>query len=119
MQVRLYLIIDVKKNDQSEIQNLKDGQDDICGAVLDTLSQDYLSYISNLVKNNKTPLKKKNCLNVEEDQLNERNKIKKAVREEENNQSKSLPSQVKNSNTANLVLLKSGINIVKNDKQEK
>jgi hypothetical protein len=56
---------------------------------------------------------------VEEDQLNERNKIKKAVREEENNQSKSLPSQVKNSNTANLVLLKSGINIVKNDKQEK
>lgn len=33
--------------------------DEICGAVLDTLSSDYLSYISQLVKNSKTPVKKK------------------------------------------------------------
>jgi hypothetical protein len=35
---------------------LKQG-DEICGAMLDTFSDDYLSYITHLIKNTKTPNK--------------------------------------------------------------
>ncbi len=86
--------------------------------MLDTLSQDYLSYISNLVKNNKTPLKKKNSI-VEEDLLNEKNKNRKTVRDDEFNQSKSLPSHAKNGHPENSITLKSGLVIAKMDKKGK
>lgn len=48
-----------KEKTNHYIQDLKDGDDDVCGAVLDTLSADYLSYITNLVKASKTPPKSK------------------------------------------------------------
>lgn len=39
------------------IEGLKDGDDDVCGAVLDSFTDDYLSYITGLVKASKTPSK--------------------------------------------------------------
>jgi hypothetical protein len=59
MVVTMPLIIGKKiEGESKELLNLKEG-DELCGAVLDTFSDDYLSYITHLVKNTKTPVKKK------------------------------------------------------------
>jgi hypothetical protein len=53
------VIVDRKgEGGHRELDNLKD-DDEICEGVLDTLSDDYLSYISHLVKHSKTPQKDK------------------------------------------------------------
>lgn len=51
------LMVDKKfEAENRALENLKEG-DEICEAVLDTFSDDYLSYITHLVKNSKTPNK--------------------------------------------------------------
>ena len=54
-----------KSRDYDSLESLKDGDDDVCGAVLDTLSNDYLKYISDLVKGSKTPPKKHSVDKIE------------------------------------------------------
>ena len=48
-----------KSKSNNLVEEITDGENDICGDVLDTLNADYLSYISDLVKASKTPSKKR------------------------------------------------------------